>query len=43
MAAAQEYSLFVNALLYLAAFSLLAAGLLSGLPTFMYLKFDSLL
>ena len=36
MAAAQEYSFFMNALLYLATFTLLAAGLLSSLPTFMY-------
>lgn len=43
MAAAQAYSLFVNALLYLIAFALLAAGLLSGLPTFMYFTIDSLL
>lgn len=37
MSAAQEYSLYMNALLYLAAFILLAAGLLSSLPTFMYI------
>jgi hypothetical protein len=34
--AARNYSVFMNALLFLSAFVLLAAGLLSSMPSFLY-------